>query len=148
MAGLNEILMADGRKEAVLRDCVEMVEQFVSERGGLKGMAYRTGLGMLKKAKPGTLDRAAQRLFPEFLTALEPFYREHQRQPAGSFEAYLSGNAEIASRALLNVADQRVAQASDVVQKTYARFRGGAEDEVRMLLPMLGQLVSRHLKKA
>ena len=41
------------------------------------------------------------------------------------------------------MADQRVEGSSDLVRKTYARFRGNAEAEVARILPGLATLIDR-----
>ena len=44
MKELADILLASQHKKAVIADCVQLIESHVASRGGLKGMALKTGL--------------------------------------------------------------------------------------------------------
>nr|WP_281684998.1 hypothetical protein [Thalassobaculum salexigens] len=127
-------------------EAVSMVEQFIASRGGLKGMAYKTGFAMLKKARPGIIERAAHKMLPEFLASLEPLYREFQAGSGDDFAAFLRQHSGRAVRSLLGVADARAATAADSTRRTYEKFRNGAEDEVTRLLPMFAELIDRRLQ--
>ena len=146
MKGLADILLASQHKKAVVADCVQLIETHVASRSGLKGMALKTGLSMLKRAKPGILERATGYLLPEFITALDPLYQECQRSRQPDFDAFLQAHSHRATRALLEVADRRVEESdSNTVKSTYARMRGGAEAEVLAVMPGLSNLLSRYL---
>lgn len=146
MKGLADILLASQHKKAVIADCVQLIESHVASRSGLKGMALKTGLSMLKRAKPGILERATAYLLPEFIAALEPLYQDSQKTHKGSFEAYLQAHSQRATQALLDVADRRVEESeSNTVKSTYARMRGGAEAEVLAVIPGLSRLLSTYL---
>lgn len=146
MKGLADILLASQQKKAVVADCVQLIESHVASRSGLKGMALKTGLSMLKRAKPGILERATAYLLPEFIAALEPLYQDSQNDRKTSFEAYLQAHAQRATQALLDVADRRVEESdSATVKSTYARMRGGAEAEVLAVIPGLSRLLSTYL---
>ncbi len=145
MKALADILLASQQKKAVIADCVQLIETHVASRSGLKGMALKTGLSMLKKAKPGILERATGYLLPEFIAALDPLYQESQRNKA-DFDAFLQKNAQRAAQALLEVADRRVEESdSNTVKSTYARMRGGAEAEVLAVMPGLSRLLGSYL---
>jgi hypothetical protein len=148
MKSLVESLLSPADRAALQADTVAMVEQFIAKRGGLKGMAYKTGYAMLKKARPGIVERATERMLPDFLAALEPLYREFQTAPTADFAAFLQQHTGRAVRSLLGVADARAAKASDNVRRTYDKFRDGAEDEVTRLLPLFGAVLNRHLPPA
>lgn len=143
---LADILLAPHRRQAVISDCVQLIESHVDQRGGLKGMALKTGLAVLKKAKPGLLERATTLLLPEFATALEPLYSQFRSGADDDFGRYLQVHALQAAQALLQVADARVDESdSATVRSTYARMRGGAEAEVLAVMPGLSVLIGRHL---
>jgi hypothetical protein len=141
MKKLVDILWASQHKEAVVADCVRLIETHVASRSGLKGMALKTGLTMLKRTKPGILERATRVLLPEFIDALEPLHQEFRATHGRDFGVFLQINAHRASKALLAVADRRVRESdSQTVQSTYARMRGGAEAEVLAAMPALVRL--------
>lgn len=146
MKGLADILLASQHKKAVIADCVQLIEAHVASRSGLKGMALKTGLAMLKRAKPGILERATGYLLPEFIVALDPLYQECRQSPTPDFEAFLQAHARQATQALLDVADRRVEDSeSQTVKSTYARMRGGAEAEVLAVIPGLSRLLGAYL---
>lgn len=149
MKTLAEMLLAPQRHDAVVDDAVRLIETHVSSRGGLRGISLKTGLAMLKTAKPGILPRAAQRLLPEFLDALEPFHVEFRQAGSKSgerdFGAFLQKRSARVATALLAVADRRAQQASHTVQSNYERFRGTAESEVSALIPALGRMIGAYL---
>ena len=145
MQSLSEILLGGPNPQAVREDCVELIENFIAGRSGLKGMAYRTGMAMLTRARPGILQRATAKLMPQFIEALDPLFQEYQNQPAGSFSAYLDKNSVRAADALVSVADRMAQQGSEMARKTYGKFRGGAEDEMQTLVTGLGRVISKHL---
>ena len=144
--GLADILLAPQRRQAVITDCVRLIETHVDSRGGLKGMALKTGMAILKKAKPGLIERATAALLPEFAAALDPLHREFRDSGTSDFAAFLRAHAAQATQALLQVADARVGESdSSTVQSTYARMRGSAETEVLAVMPGLAQLIGAHL---
>lgn len=161
MKTLADMLLAPHQRDAVVDDAVQLIEAHVSGRGGLRGISLKTGLAMLKTAKPGILDRAVQRLLPDFLGALEPFHAEFRQSASQSasqsahrsahrsevrdFGMFLQKRSPHVTAALLSVADARARQASHVVQSTYARLRGSAESEVSAVLPALARLIGAYL---
>ena len=146
MKGLADILLASQHKKALVADCVELIESHIASRSGIKGMALKTGLSMLKRAKPGILERATAKLLPEFISALDPLYQEFQRSPLSDFDAFMQKHAQSATDALLKVADQRASQSdSATVKSTYTRMRGDAQREVLAAMPALSRLLNSYL---
>lgn len=147
MKSLNEILLGGADKEAVIAEVAQMIEAHVASRGGLRGIALRTGFKMLKAAKPGIVERASAKLLPEFLEALEPLHRQFAEGAAkGDFAAHLQRHYAAASKALIGVADRRVARANPTVQSYYEKFGKDAEEHVRDLLPSLARIIARRLR--
>lgn len=142
---LSEILLSDDHRERVNAEFVQLIEQFVADRSGLKGMAYRAGMAMMQKARPGILQRGVDKLLPQYLQALEPLHQEFLKAGGGDFATFLQRHTERAADALIAVADQRMAQASDTARKYYGRFRGGADEEIHSMLPGLGRLIQKYL---
>ncbi|MEQ1440324.1 hypothetical protein AAG565_13275 [Fontimonas sp. SYSU GA230001] len=146
MKTLAEMLLAPHRHDAVVDDAVRLIETHVGSRSGLRGISLKTGLAMLKTAKPGILNRAVRRLLPEFLDALEPFHAEFRRGTQRDFSRFLQERDARVTAALLTVADTRVRQASPAVRSNYARLRGTAEAEVGAVVPALGRLIDAYLE--
>lgn len=144
MGSLADILLAPARKDALVADCVQLIEQHVAGRGGLKGVGLKTAVGVLKAAKPDILARAMQRLLPDCAAALDARYQTSRRE-GRDFGAELLNREDETCSALLRVADQRVAASQNAAaRKVYARLRGSAEDEVKLILPRLAPLIARY----
>jgi hypothetical protein len=146
MKTLADILLAAPQRDAVVEETVRLIESHVGSRPGLRGMSLKTGLAMVKAAKPGILVRAVQRLLPEFVQALEPLYREFRDTGSSDFSGYLNKHGGRATAALLHVADARIEQASPMVRSAYAKFRGSAEAEIAAALPRLARMISARLR--
>ena len=141
------MLLDPAHKAALIGDCVQLIESRVADLGGLKGMALKTGMSMLKAAKPGILERATASLLPEFVAALEPLYRECTQAGNAGFSQFLQRNAPRATQDLLAVADRRVAESdSPRIKSIYAKLRGSAETEVQAAIPGLAGIIGRYLR--
>lgn len=146
MSSLADILLAAHHRDELTADAARLVEQYIQQRGGLKGMGLRTGLSLVKTAKPDILNRASDRMLPDMVRALEPLYQEFRGSGSGDFSVFLDRRADTAVELLLGVADAKVAAAHNAAAKAvYQRLRGGAAEEVRSLLPRIGKLVSAYL---
>lgn len=146
MSSLADILLAAHHRDELIADAARLVEQHIQQRGGLKGMGLKTGLALLKAARPDILERASQRMLPDMVRALEPLYQEFRGSGVGDFAVFLDRRADTAVELLLGVADAKVAAAQNAAAKSaYQKFRGGAAEEVRGLLPRIGKLVAAYL---
>lgn len=149
MNELADILLAPGRKGAVVTDCVELVDRHVAGRRGLRGLSLKAGLAMLKATRPDLLPCSIDGLMPEFVAALEPLFRRYLDSDSGDFAAFLREHADEAARLLIARADRRVAASTNPkVKANYERFRGMAEDEVKRAVPALGEVIAKYLKVA
>jgi hypothetical protein len=147
MNTLSAILLSPDQLNGLTHDLIALLRRHVAQRGGLKGTAYRTGLAMLERARPGIVDRAAQKLLPKVLARLEPYYARYRSGGGAGFAQQLMAEAEAVTTDLMRLADEQAAAASDGVQKIYARFRSGAQDEVSSLLPALASLLDARLPR-
>lgn len=157
MPALADIVLTAANKDGLLADCVKLTESRIAGRGGLRGAAVKTGVAVLKKARPDILQRAVQVLLPEFVGALDPLYQDFSAafsvdlsgKPAGGdFGAFLRQRSGDAVEAMLGVTDARVARVQNAaIKSVYARLRGGAEQEVGAALPEFGALLSSYLPR-
>jgi hypothetical protein len=97
---LVEILLAAVPRERLDAEFVSLIRDFIQQRDGLRGVAYRTGFAMLEKARPGIVERAVQKLLPQFIEALQPHYEEFDRAPKGGFARHLQARAGRAARGI------------------------------------------------
>ena len=150
MPALADIVLTAKNKDALVADCVQLTEGRIAGRGGLRGLAMKTSLSLLKAARPDILPRAMQALLPDFVTALEPLYQDYlaatDRQ--ADFASFLQGRPDAAVGALLGVADARAGRVQNpAVKSVYARLRGDAEHEVGAALPDFARLLSNYLPR-
>ena len=145
MKTLKDILLAPHQKDALLADCVQLLEREITELRGLKGMALKTTVNMLKSAKPGVLNRAVAILIPAFTEALEPLHRQFRKSGDRDFSLFLQKHAHETTAALISVADTRIAEGSDAAKSVYAKFRGTAESHIMHAVPRLSKLLSGYL---
>ncbi|WP_029918764.1 DUF6918 family protein [Nevskia soli] len=149
MPALADIVLTVQNKDALVADCVQLTEGRIAARGGLRGIAMKTSLSLLKAARPDILPRAMQALLPDFVGALDPLYQDFVAAPAQQdFACFLLGRSDAAVCALLQVTDERAARAQNAaVKSVYARLRGGAESEVGAALPDFARLLSNYLPR-
>lgn len=145
MQTLSDILLTPQKKEALFSDCVQLLDSQIANLSGLKGMALKTTVNMLKSAKPGVLDRAVSILIPEFLKILEPLHQKFSQSGEPDFSLFLQKHARETSVALLSVADARITNGSSAAQSVYAKFRGTAESQILEALPRLSKILNSYL---
>ncbi len=152
---LTAALLSDDHKETLADDSLRLLESRVQNSPGLKGVALRTGLGMLKSARPDLLPRAVRRLLPVFITALEPFYTEYRPaavkspQLVGDFSAFLLQRRDSVMKALLDASDELAAGSQNAtVRGFYTRTRGTIAKEISGALPTLTRRIDEELQRA
>ncbi|TNE84114.1 MAG: hypothetical protein EP330_30840 [Deltaproteobacteria bacterium] len=144
MSTLTETLQDERRKDAVIRDGAQMIDEEVARRSGLSGMALRTGYKTVKKLKPGMIEAALRSLLPEFAPAVDPHFLKARE--SGNVDAYFRSNAGPIADALLGVTDARAERAQNrVMKKVYTSLRGQAKGHVMESLPRLAELIERHV---
>ncbi|MBW0115816.1 DUF6918 family protein [Pseudonocardia abyssalis] len=142
---LNDILLEPARRPTVVTDLQALVDQEVSDSGGVSGAVIKTGYATVKKVKPGIVSHAVDTLLPEVAVALQPFYDDYRASAGTDFGAYLSARPAQAATALLGVADSRAEQSSsDTLKKVYAKLRPQGQKNVEEALPRLGRLIDQH----
>jgi|SRR5277367_119439 len=144
MPSLPEALSAADKKEAVIDDCLALIDAEVADKGGISGLALKAGYAAVKGIKPGFIRHVVSDLLPEFATALDPFHQEaieKKKKPSEFFPQ----NASRVADALLSITDARAKTSkSGVVRSTYDKLRGSAKKNVEAALPRLGKLVEKH----
>lgn len=146
---LNAILLDPARRPTVVTDLQTLVDQEVSDSGGVSGAVIKTGYATVKKVKPGIVTSAVDRMLPQFTAALEPFYADYRASAGGDFGAYLSARPAEAANALLGVTDARAERSSsDALRKVYGKLRPQGQRNVEEALPRLGRLIDQHASAA
>src|SRR5476651_1321603 len=106
MPSLREQMGTGEKREAVIVDACQVLDQEVAEKGGLSGIAIKGAYKIVQGVRPGFIREAVNHLLDDFLDAMDPIYQEaaEKKQPAG---AYLRQNEARVAQALLAVTDQR-----------------------------------------
>ena len=146
MNTLSAILLSPDQLDGLSRDLTALIRRHVAERSGLKGTAYRAGLAMVERARPGIVDRAARKLLPKVLACLEPYYAQSRNSGLGLASQLLQARDAVVAD-LMRLADEQVNTASEGVRQVYARFRGGAREEIERLLPPLAAQLDARLPR-
>ncbi len=144
MTSLGDALSAPEKKDVVVDDCIALIDAEVADKGGISGLALKAGYSAVKGIKPGFIRGVVSDLMPEFVHALDPFYKEALEKNKKPSEYFPQNGPRIAD-ALLAVTDGRAKNAkSGVVRTTYDKLRGTAKKNVEAALPRLGKLVEKH----
>ena len=144
-ATLRDILLAPDVQPTVTADCLKLIDQEVSDKSGVSGTAVKVAYKTVKTFKPGYLQSMMQRLLPDIVDSLEPYWADFNTSGAAEFGDYLVKRSEEVSEALLSVTDKH-AESSErpAILKAYRAVRGGAAKHVAAALPAIGALVQKY----
>lgn len=144
MPSLKEAIADDAVRHEVAKECLSLVQNEVDSKGGLTGVALKTGYKAVRGIKPGFLDKVVYDLLPEFSDAVQPFVAE--AVGAGRpIEAHLSANASRVADALLAITDKKAEKSTNsVVKGAYGKLRGMAKSNVEASVPGLARIIARH----
>jgi|JI10StandDraft_1071094.scaffolds.fasta_scaffold07424_10 hypothetical protein len=143
MSTLSDVLTSEAKKTEVVDACCELIDQEVSDKGGISGLAIKAGYGAVKGVKPGFVRKAVTDLIPEFANALDPFYQDAKAQNK-PIAAFFEQNSSKVADALLTITDGKAQRStSGVVKGTYEKLRGSAKKNVEAAVPRLGKMVER-----
>lgn len=142
---INELLDNPVRRDALIADSATLVEQEVSDKSGLSGMAVKAMFGVVTKLKPGILQDVLQNLIPRFAEALGPIL---ERKPEGvGVGAWIQQNSNDVVQALLGVTDARAAKTEHgALRSSYEKLRPTGEKHVAAAIPRLAKLFDKHLQ--
>lgn len=145
MPALPDTLFDPAIAPAVQADVRALVDAEVGDKKGASGLALKAGYGAVKKVYPSVLEEAVEKMWPDFVWHLDPFWQEWSAAPAGTFSQYLVARQDEAADALLEVTDRRVENTEkSVLRKAYGQMRGTAKKHVMEALPRVGEVVQKH----
>jgi hypothetical protein len=136
-------LSDSSKRDGLIDDCVKLVDDEVSRKGGLGGVVIKTGYAAVKGIKPGFIRKVVDKLFDEWAAKLDPIWEEgaQKNSPRAHFEAQAPRVAD----ELLSVTDAKADSAeSGVVRKTYSKLRPSAKKHVEEAVPGLAGLLEKH----
>ncbi|MFO0611148.1 MAG: hypothetical protein U0414_01075 [Polyangiaceae bacterium] len=142
---LVEALKEETKRDAIIKDCLVLVDEEVAAKSGISGFAVKTGYGAVKGVKPGFVQEVIRKLLPEWAEKLDPIWVEGQKN-GGKPAAHMEKNASHVADELLSVTDAKISGAkSSVVRKTYSSLRGSAKKNVEVAVPRLAKLMEKHV---
>jgi hypothetical protein len=144
MGSLVEALTDESKKKNVVKDCCDLIDAEVKDKGGISGLAIKAGYGTVKGIKPGFVEKAVEDLLPEFARVLDPIYADAKsaNKPIADFFA---SNSDRVADALLSITDAKAAKAkSGVAKGAYDKLRGSAKKNVEQAVPRLGKLIEKY----
>jgi hypothetical protein len=144
MGSLIDALTEETKKKDVVKDCCDLIDAEVKDKGGISGLAIKAGYGAVKGIKPGFVDKAVEDLLPEFAKALDPIYSDAKsaNKPVSD---YFNDNVSRVADALLSITDAKASRAkSGVAKSAYDKLRSSAKKNVEQAVPRLGRLIEKY----
>lgn len=146
---LADILLVDGKRPEVVRDCCTLVDQEVDSKSGIMGLGIKTGYKVIKALKPGIVSEAFNDLLDDFTARLEPHFQASQESKARDFSEYAKPHAGDIAESLLGITDARAAHATNMtIKKTYEKLRPYAKKNVEQAVPGIGRMIDKHVALA
>jgi len=144
MGSLVDALTDETKKKDVVKDCCDLIDAEVKEKGGISGLAIKAGYSTVKGIKPGFVEKAVEDLLPEFAKVLDPIYTDAKSQNQ-NVSSFFSSNSERVADALLSITDAKAQRAkSGVAKSAYDKLRGSAKKNVEQAVPRLGKLIEKY----
>lgn len=142
MSTLVEVLGAAPKRETVIKDCVELIDAQVKQKGFIIKSAYAT----IKTIKRGFVPEVVDSLLNDWLGKLQPHYDKWSANKTSSLSDYLVARSDDVAEDLLSVTDARAAKSSHgTAKKMYGKMRDGAKRNVVEAIPDLAKLVEKHV---
>jgi hypothetical protein len=144
-ATLQEILLSPDAQPKVVADCLTLIEQELEDKSGVSAAAVKVAYKTVNTVFPGHVRVMVERLLPEMVEQLQPYWAECNASGTAKFGDYLAERGGEVSEALLSVTD-RHAELSDkpVIVKAYRGVRGSGAKHIRAALPRVGDLVLKY----
>lgn len=143
MSDLSQLLVGESRAKTV-SNLTSFVEQAISQQSGMTGMALKGGVGAAKKVRPDVIPRGVDRMLPELLGEMQPYWQEFRASGSEDFGVFLEPKSEEVSDSLLQIADRNVEKVNvGALTKIYQSLRGRAGKLVRPQVPELGRVLQR-----
>jgi uncharacterized protein DUF6918 len=144
---LDAILLGPDTRPQVIADCFTLIEQEVSAMSGISGIAVKVAYKTVNAFMPGHVRFMVNRLLPEMVGKLEPYWAEFNASGGSQFGDYLAKRGEEVADTLLTVTDARAAESGrPVIIKAYGSVRNGAARHVEAALPRVGDLVMKYAR--
>lgn len=126
-------------------DCAKLMDEQVSTKSGLSGLALKATYGVVKGVGPTYIPEAIQRLLPDALAALDPMWNEGVQ--AGDPVQHLTQNRSQTADRLLSVTDARIEKSKNgVVRGAYSKLRKSVKGDIEEAVPGLAKILGTHIQ--
>jgi len=144
MATLVETLPLPDRRDEIVDACCRLLDDEVKRKGGLSGLAIKTGYKVMTSFKAGAVRGAVDGLLDDFLEALEPFHADFEAAGTGTFGGVMKSRAGEVAEALVGVTDRRAnSTPHQSLAGAYRKLRSNAVRNVQEAVPGLADLMDR-----
>ena len=144
MPTMQEVLADEAKRKNLIQDCALLIDEEVKRKGGLGGMAIKTGYKLVKGFKPGFIDRTIDSLLDDFVDRLQPIATEAQDKGKPVAEFFVAERSRVAD-SLLGITDQRAERSTHrTIKGTYTKLRPTAKKHVEEAIPGVGRLIEKY----
>lgn len=142
MTNLVEQLGKDPVRQAVIADCIELIDAQVKQKGFLVKSAYATIKTIKRKFVPEVVDT----LLDDWLNKVQPHFDKWSAGKTSTLTEFLVSRSDDVAEDLLSVTDARAEKSSHgTAKKMYSKMRDGAKKNVVDAIPDLAKLIEKHL---
>ena len=140
---LSDAINEPSKKATIVADCCKLVDEEVSAKGGLSGLAVKAGYHAVKGISPGFITEVVEKLLPEFASKIDAIWDEGKK--SGNAASHFVTSKSRVADVLLSVTDAKAKNAkAAVVRGTYEKLRGSAKKNVEEAVPRLARLLEKH----
>lgn len=143
--GLSDKIGDQTMRQNLAEDCAKLMDEQVSAKGGISGLALKAAYGVVKGVEPSYIPAAINRLLPDALTALDPMWNEGVQ--SGDPVQYLSQNRSRTADMLLSITDAKIEKSNNgVVRASYNKLRKSVKTDVEEAVPGLAKILGTHIQ--
>lgn len=141
-----DVLTAEDVRKNVIRDAIRLVDEEVSSKKGVSGMAIKAGYKVFTKVQPNVMQVAVDNLLDDFARALDPYYQEYlESGGSGSISRVMLPQRKKVAESLLAITDARAEKhEGGIVKKTYYKLRPTAVKHTEEAIPGVCRLIDRY----
>lgn len=146
--GLYEQFKQKGQSswEALTGDCVSLIDEQVSAKGGLSGVVVKAAYSAVKGISPGYMTEATGRILPDVLAAIDPIWTEGEA--TGNPASYLTQHGAQTADLILGITDAKAATTQRaIVRGSYNKLRASVKKDIEAAVPNLAQLIQTRLQQ-
>jgi hypothetical protein len=145
MGNLQDKLLAPAARPQVVADCARLIDEEVSAKSGLSGLAIKGAFAVVKAVKHGVVPEVVDTLLPGFAEKLEPIYAAWQAAAGEALPSYFQKRSGDVAEALLSITDERSKKTTNTTfRKAYEKLRPTGKNHVEQAVPRLSKLLEKH----